>query len=154
MHHPRAVAPHRRRRRHVTTPVLSVTGLVKSFKAPDGEQTTIVDIPHFAVDVEEQITVRGASGSGKTTFLNLVAGILQADRGNVTIAGREITPLSESARDRFRATHIGYVFQNFNLLHGYTALESVMLGMIFGPGGDAVRARHLLDRVGLSHRMH
>jgi putative ABC transport system ATP-binding protein len=64
-----------------------------------------------------------------------------------------MTGQSESARDRLRASAIGYVFQNFNLLHGYTALENVMLGMLFGPGVDRQRAAHLLERVGLSHRL-
>jgi putative ABC transport system ATP-binding protein len=99
------------------------------------------------------VAVRGASGSGKTTFLNLIAGILQADTGTITLDGHEMTTLSESGRDRVRATTIGYVFQNFNLLQGYTALENVMLGMLFGAGVDAARARGLLERVGLSHRI-
>jgi putative ABC transport system ATP-binding protein len=137
----------------VTAPLLEITGLIKSFASPDGESTTIVDIPEFRLGAEEHVAIRGASGSGKTTFLNLIAGILQADRGDIMLAGKPLSRLSESGRDRLRADTIGYVFQNFNLLHGYTALENVLLGMLFGPGVDVTRAKQLLDRVGLSHRL-
>ncbi|MBK9241632.1 MAG: ATP-binding cassette domain-containing protein [Acidobacteria bacterium] len=85
------------------------------------------------------MAVRSASGSGKTTFLNLIAGILQADKGTIVLAGQTMTSLSESGRDRVRAKTIGYVFQNFNLLQGYTAIENVMLGMLFGSGVDRAR---------------
>lgn len=133
--------------------LLDITGLQKSFSSPDGERTLIVDVPRFTLAAGEQVAVRGASGSGKTTFLNLIAGILQADTGTITLDGNNMTTLSESGRDRVRAKTIGYVFQNFNLLQGYTAHENVMLGMLFGAGVDAARARGLLERVGLSHRI-
>ena len=137
----------------VTAPLLEIDGLVKSFKAPDGEVTTIIDVPRFSVLAREHVAIRGASGSGKTTFLNLIAGILQADRGRIVLGGTEVTALSESGRDRLRAAMIGYVFQNFNLLQGYTAFENVLLGMLFGRGPDVPYARHLLKRVGLEHRL-
>jgi len=133
--------------------LLDITGLQKSFSSPDGERTLIVDVPRFTLAAGEQVAVRGASGSGKTTFLNLIAGILQADTGTITLDGNNMTTLSESGRDRVRAKTIGYVFQNFNLLQGYTAHENVMLGMLFGAGVDSARARGLLERVGLSHRI-
>ena len=100
-----------------------------------------------------QIALRGSSGAGKTTFLNLIAGILQADSGRIVVAGEEMTALSESGRDGLRARHIGYIFQTFNLLAGYTALENIMLGMMFGKGIDSNFAQHLLERVGLGDRM-
>jgi putative ABC transport system ATP-binding protein len=137
----------------VSAPLLEITDLVKAFTAPDGEQTTIVDIRSFTLDSQDQVAIRGASGSGKTTFLNLIAGILQADKGRIVLDGQELTKLSESGRDRLRARTIGYVFQNFNLLQGYTALENVLLGMMFGSGVDAKHARHLMERVGLGNRM-
>ena len=131
----------------MTAALLDITGLAKSFAAPDGERSLIVDIPAFALAPGEQVAVRGASGSGKTTFLNLIAGILQADRGRIMLDGQDLATLSESRRDRLRATTIGYVFQNFNLLQGYTALENVMLGMLFGPGIDRVASRLLRGHV-------
>lgn len=133
--------------------LLDVIGLVKTFATPEGERTTIVDVARFRVQPREQVAIMGSSGSGKTTFLNLIAGILAADRGRVMLAGTELTALTESGRDRFRASTIGYVFQSFNLLQGYTALENVLLGMLFGAGPDVAHARKLLDEVGLSHRL-
>lgn len=133
--------------------VLEVSELKKGFVSPDGERTLIVDVPRFAVAEAEQIALQGSSGSGKTTLLNLIAGILQPDSGSIVIAGQEIGKLSEAGRDRARAQSIGYVFQTFNLLQGYTALENVLLGMMFGRGADAEYAKALLERVGLKDRM-
>ena len=138
----------------MTPALLDIAGLAKSFAAPDGARSLIVDIPAFTLAPGEQVAVRGASGSGKTTLLNLIAGILQSDRGRIVLAGQDLAALPESRRDRLRATTIGYVFQNFNLLQGYSALENVMLGMLFGPGIDRERARALLERVGLGDRLH
>ena len=134
-------------------PLVEVTDLEKSFTSPEGDKTLIVDVPRFQLAEGEHVAVRGASGSGKTTFLNLIAGILQADQGRIVVAGQDMTNRSESGRDRLRSRTIGYVFQNFYLLQGYSALENVMLGMLFGPGVDKARARQLLERVGLGHRM-
>ncbi|MCZ6571879.1 MAG: ABC transporter ATP-binding protein [Planctomycetota bacterium] len=135
-------------------PVLEVTNLKKSYVAPDGERTPILDLPQFSIDAGRQVALRGASGSGKTTFLNLVAGVLRADEGRVVLAGLDLTVLSEAERDRMRARNVGYVFQTFNLLQGYTALENVLLGMMFGKGLDRAAAEALLERVGLHDRMH
>ena len=134
-------------------PVLEVIDLKKSFISPDGERTQVVDVAKFSLQDGQQMALQGSSGSGKTTFLNLIAGILQADSGDVLIAGENLTTLSESDRDRLRANTMGYVFQTFNLLQGYTALENVLLGMMFGPGPDRQRAQELLERVGLKDRM-
>jgi putative ABC transport system ATP-binding protein len=97
----------------------------------------------------------GRSGSGKTTLLHLIAGISRPDEGVIRIDGVDIARLPEAGRDRFRADKIGYVFQTFNLLPGFTALENVLLGMSFATGrAKPERAKHLLDRVGLAHRLH
>jgi putative ABC transport system ATP-binding protein len=73
----------------------------------------------------------------------------------VTIDGVDLAKLHEVGRDRFRARKIGFVFQTFNLLPAFTALENVLVGMTFaGQGADRARATHLLERVGLAHRMH
>ena len=134
-------------------PLLTIIDLQKAYISPEGSQTPIIDIPHFEMEEGTQIALRGSSGAGKTTFLNLIAGILQADSGRIVVVGEEITTLSEPGRDRLRASHIGYIFQTFNLLPGYTALENVMLGMMFGKGIDATFAQHLLERVGLGNRL-
>jgi len=133
--------------------VLETTDLKKSFVSPDGQRSVVIDIPRFEMNEGEQLALQGASGSGKTTFLNLIAGILQADGGRIVVAGQEISDLSEAQRDRVRALSIGYIFQTFNLLQGYTALENVALGMMFGHGVDYGRARELLEQVGLKDRL-
>jgi ABC-type lipoprotein export system ATPase subunit len=136
-----------------STPLLQIEGLRKSYRDPDGRQARVVDIASFALQHREQIALSGASGSGKTTFLNLIAGILTPDEGRIRLDGNEITALSESARDRLRARSIGYIFQTFNLLQGYTCLENVLLGMSFGPGANRAHAESLLRRVGLGDRL-
>jgi ABC-type lipoprotein export system ATPase subunit len=134
--------------------MLAVADLKKSFLSPEGERVEIVNVATFAIAAGEQVALRGESGSGKTTFLNLIAGILAADTGRVTIDGAEMTALSEPQRDRLRADKLGYIFQTFNLLQGFTVIENVVLGMSFGPrGADRAHAREVLQRVGLGHRL-
>ena len=134
--------------------MLAIHGLTKSYAAPDGGRAVIVDIPTFALAAGQQLALRGESGSGKTTFLHLIAGILSADTGRIDIDGTDMAALGEPKRDRLRAEKLGYIFQTFNLLQGYTVLENVLLGMSFGPGADRTRARAVLERVGLGDRVH
>ncbi len=134
--------------------MLQIRDLHKSFREPDGSPLPILDIKEFHVAGGEQVVLMGRSGSGKTTLLHVIAGISRPDSGIVKIDGTDITRLSEAGRDRFRADKIGYVFQTFNLLPGFSALENVLLGMSFAGGkADPARARDLLDRVGLRHRL-
>src|SRR5687767_3408543 len=135
-------------------PLAEVTGLKKNFQAPDGTALKVIDVGAFSVDDKAQVGIRGRSGTGKTTFLHLLAGILKPDAGAVRIDGLEISGLDEPERDRYRARKVGYIFQTFNLLPGFTALENVMLGMAFGPGADSDHAEALLRRVGLGDRLH
>ena len=134
-------------------PLLEISQLQKSFVTPDGAAQRVIDIPAFTLDERAQVALSGESGSGKTTFLHLIAGILKPDSGSIHIAGRAMSALPESERDRLRATSIGYIFQTFNLLQGYTCLENVLLGMSFGPGVDREFAITLLQRVGLESRL-
>jgi len=133
--------------------LLRITGLEKSFRAPDGARHRIVEVPEFALAANDEFALAGESGSGKTTFLNLIAGILRADAGTIQLDGAAVSSFSESERDRFRATTIGYIFQTLNLLQGYTCLENVLLGMSFGAGADRAFAEALLKRVGLGNRL-
>ncbi len=135
--------------------MLEVTDLRKSFPTPEGGHVEVVRVAAFNLAAGAQCALRGESGSGKTTFLNLIAGLLAADHGRVAVGGEIMTDLPEARRDRLRAAKIGFIFQTFNLLQGHTVLENVLLGMGFGPkGADAAHARELLARVGLSHRLH
>ncbi|HVU88430.1 MAG TPA: ABC transporter ATP-binding protein [Pirellulales bacterium] len=134
--------------------MLVLKNVKKSFIEPDGSRLPILDIPEFHVAAGEQIALMGRSGCGKTTLLHVISGISRPDSGLVQVAGCDLGTLSEHGRDRFRADHIGYVFQTFNLLPGFSALENVLLGMSFTTGRvDESRARHLLSQVGLSHRL-
>ena len=134
--------------------LLEIRDLRKSFVAPDGSRHEVVRIPGFRLEARSQLALSGESGTGKTTFLHLIAGILSPDSGSILFEGRDIARLSESERDRLRAGAIGYIFQTFNLLQGFTVLENVLLGMAFGPGADRARALQLLRRVGLGERIH
>ena len=133
--------------------LLEIQNLEKSFPSPDGGHLKVLAVEDFRMVPGAQVAIHGESGSGKTTFLHLVAGILRADCGSVKLNGCEVTAMSEAARDRLRATSIGYIFQTFNLLQGFTCLENVILGMSFGPGVDAPRARSLLIKAGLGDRL-
>jgi putative ABC transport system ATP-binding protein len=135
--------------------ILSLRNVSKSFRETDGNMLEVVRLRQFDLGTGEQVVLVGESGSGKSTLLNLIAGILLPDKGEIAVNGMEPTKLSEAARDRFRAANIGYVFQSFNLLQGFTALENVLLGQMFGGGsGGADRAIQLLRSVGLEHRLH
>jgi ABC-type lipoprotein export system ATPase subunit len=133
--------------------MLLVKNLKKSFVEPGGGVLPILDVEEFQLAAGEQAVLSGRSGCGKTTLLHVIAGISTPDSGEVRVDGRDSTRLGEADRDRFRAETIGYVFQSFNLLPGFTALENVLLGMAFGHGRrDVRRAKELLKRVGLGHR--
>jgi ABC-type lipoprotein export system ATPase subunit len=134
--------------------MLSLRNVKKSYTEPDGNPLPILDIPQFDVANGEQVVLVGKSGCGKTTLLHTICGITRADAGQIVIDGIDIAQRSEALVDRVRAARIGYVFQTFNLLSGFSALENVLLGMTFAAGKrDRERALHLLDRVGLSHRL-
>ena len=134
-------------------PVLGLTGLRKSYPTPEGTTKTVVAVASFTVPQRAQVAIKGESGSGKTTFLNLIAGIVKPDAGSIVLNGAELTTLSEAKRDRLRATTLGCVYQSFNLLQGYTCLENVLIAMSFGAGRDVGFATTLLERVGLAHRL-
>ena len=114
----------------------------------------VLDIPRWQVAEADKVAIFGPSGSGKSTLLHALAGLLLPSRGRLTVFDHSLGEMTEAQRDAFRARHIGYIFQNFNLLQGFSALENVLLGMAFAPCRvDVEAAEHLLDEVGLSHRL-
>jgi ABC-type lipoprotein export system ATPase subunit len=134
---------------------LELRNVTKSYREPGGGRLPVLNVQEFKLASGEQVVLVGSSGGGKTTLLNIIAGITVADGGEVLVGGTDLTKLPEAARDRFRAERIGYVFQTFNLLPAFTALENVLLGMSFGgKRADRSRAIKLLERVGLGHRLH
>lgn len=100
----------------------------------------------------EQMLLTGGSGSGKSTLLHLISGLMEPTEGGVLVAGTGVHSLHGAKRDLFRGRTIGMVFQTFNLLHGFSALENVMAAMMFSaiPRGEhAGRARGLLEHLGI-----
>jgi putative ABC transport system ATP-binding protein len=122
----------------------------------EGTRKVRAAIDSLVVQNGEKLALTGPSGCGKSTLLNIVAGLLAAGSGSVRVLGEDITRLSIPALDDFRGRHIGFVWQSFNLLESFSAMENVLIGMRFGRWGSAharrARADELLDRVGLSHR--
>ncbi len=133
--------------------------LKKRFVSPDGSAAPVIDVESFSLADGEHVALVGGSGTGKTTLLHLIAGILTPDGGKIlydaTTANRvDLAQLSEAERDVFRGRHIGYIFQTHHLLPGFTALENVLLGMSFtGRSADPAWAKHLLQAVGLADRL-
>jgi putative ABC transport system ATP-binding protein len=133
--------------------ILEMKNVIKRYRTPEGGINDVINIKNFDIEQGEQTALAGESGSGKTTFLNLIAGILRAEEGSIMLAGTALESLTEGRRDQLRAQTLGYIFQTFNLLQSYTAVENVMLGMMFGPGADHTTAVSLLERVGLKNRI-
>ncbi|MBP7600000.1 MAG: ABC transporter ATP-binding protein [Thermoflexales bacterium] len=101
----------------------------------------------------EVLCMMGPSGSGKTTLLNIIGGLDTPSRGHVTVDGANVVTLNEEKLARLRLTRMGFVFQNFNLLSSFTALENVQVPMVLLGNNNPKRARELLGLVGLSDRM-
>ena len=136
-------------------PIVQVRGVSKSYRRDSMAIPVLRDI---SLDVPEGefLGLMGPSGSGKTTLLNLIAGIDRPDAGSVAVAGTDVTKLSESEAARWRATHIGFVFQFYNLLPVLTAFENVELPLLLAPLSKAERKKHVetaLTLVGLTDRM-
>jgi ABC-type lipoprotein export system ATPase subunit len=132
--------------------LLEVKDLKKSFLSPAGKMEMILHVPKFSLEGRAQVALEGASGSGKTTFLHLLAGVLPADSGKITMDGHSLHLLREAARDQLRAQEIGYVFQSFNLLSGFSCLENLTLSMNLAGQSDLEHAHALLHAVGLQDR--
>jgi putative ABC transport system ATP-binding protein len=105
------------------SPVLRIEGL--RFAWPGG--APLIDIESFAVQAGERVFLHGPSGSGKSTLLNLVAGTLLPVGGRIEVAGEAVTGAGERVRDRLRADHVGFVFQQFNLLPYLSVIDNVVL---------------------------
>ena len=114
-------------------------------------------LPDLTLHANEELALVGPSGSGKTTLLHVLAGLLTPTKGEVEVAGESLTEMPRGRLEKFRAWHIGLVFQDFHLVDGYTALENVVVALAAAgvPVGEAKgRARALLRDLGLGHRLH
>lgn len=130
-----------------------VEHLCQRVRDADGWLDILQDVS-FEIAAGQTAAVVGASGSGKSTLLGLVAGLDVPSSGDVTIFGDRLFALDEDGRAAWRARHLGFVFQSFQLLSQMTALENVMLPLeLAGQRHAEDRARTLLDRVGLADRL-
>jgi len=117
-----------------------------------GSPEPVVRVRAFSMDPGEQVVVTGSSGKGKSTLLHLVAGLMKPSSGEVIVAGAALGSMHGSQLDRFRGRHIGMVFQTFQLLHGFSALENVLAALMFSDlpkGQHRARGLELLERLGL-----
>lgn len=112
------------------TSILSLTGV--RYRWP-GRASFALDIPDFQLARSESVLLLGESGSGKSTLLSLICGTITADDGIVQVAETDIASLSAGKRDRFRAEHIGLIFQQFNLLPYASVLDNILLPLRFAP---------------------
>ncbi len=139
----------------MTNPIVQIRGVSKSYRR-DSMKVPVLNNITLDVPAGEFVGLMGPSGSGKTTLLNLIAGIDRPDSGQVSVAGTDVAQLSESQLAKWRATHIGFVFQFYNLIPVLTAYENVELPLLLAPLSKKQRREHVetaLALVGLSDRV-
>ena len=137
-----------------TVPILETRALTKTYGRAGSTLTVLRDVD-LSLAPGDTLAIVGPSGSGKTTLLGLCAGLDSPSSGTVALAGHDLGPLDEDARARVRNDHVGFIFQNFQLLSTLTALENVLVPLeLRGHGADRRQAEQLLTQVGLGGRMH
>jgi putative ABC transport system ATP-binding protein len=135
---------------------LSITDLV--YRWPR-QSTPCLDIPRFEIAAGEHVFLHGPSGSGKSTLLGLLGGVAVPQAGYISVLGRDLANMSGHARDRLRADHIGFIFQQFNLLPWLSALDNVLLPCTFSAlrkaraGAAREEAGRLLTDLDLAPRL-
>ncbi len=138
----------------MTTPIVRITDLRFSWPG----QPPLLDVSTFQLNAGERLFLRGPSGSGKSTLLGLIAGVLEAGQGEISVLGHDMTKMSGSQRDQVRADHLGVIFQLFNLVPYLSVVQNVILPCRFSKrrqnevavsGGADQEARRLLAQLGL-----
>ena len=122
------------------------------FRWPNQDRATI-DLPELKIDQGERIFLQGPSGSGKSTLLSLVGGILVAESGSLRVLGEELKSLSRARRDAFRVTHLGFIFQLFNLLSYLSLEENVLLPLRFSKKRALRAGRNQAERLEEAQRL-
>lgn len=126
-----------------------------SCTSPDRNQRPVLQIPHWQVTAGQQLFIQGPSGCGKTTLLNLLTGMLTADSGSISLLNKNLSTMSAHQRDRFRARHIGVVFQQFNLISYLSVADNIRLAAHFGHTGEKGRGKFLESKlVALLDQLH
>ena len=132
--------------------MLKVERLTKTYPATAGALTVLRDVS-FSLNAGDSLAIVGPSGSGKTTLLGLCAGLDLPTSGDVLLAGESLQGRDEDSRAQLRNTHVGFVFQNFQLIPTLTGLENVLVPLgLRGESGREAEAQALLERVGLGER--
>ncbi len=138
-----------------STPVIAAHGLAKSY--PSGEEVLhVLERTELEISAGERIAVLGASGIGKSTLLHLLGGLDHPDAGTISFRGDDLATMDERRLASYRNHEVGFVFQFFQLLPEFTALENVMMPLLVGRETDQVaeRSADLLEQVGLGARSH
>lgn len=129
-----------------------VKEISKAFESPDESKVEVLKGVEFSLEKGSVLKLHGASGTGKSTLLNIISGLLLPDKGSVLINGIKVNSLKESQRDSFRAENIGYIFQTFNLLSPFSVIENVYAPSAFAgilKAGFKKKAEQVLKDVGL-----
>jgi len=137
--------------------LLHLAGVTRTVQLIDAPALTILSGVDLEVTVGDRVSIVGRSGSGKTTLLNLLGLLDNPTSGTMLFDDRPVQSLSSGARDRLRGKEVGFIFQQFNLLQGRTALENVMTPLLYAEGRQfwqrARIATEMLERVGLGDRL-
>ena len=131
---------------------IEIKGLRKRFGI-EGNKIEVIKNLNFSLESGSFEIIMGQSGSGKSTLLHLMAGLLDADDGEIIVGNTEISKLNDEKKTMFRRKNIGLIFQDFNLIPTLTAEENVMLPLLLDRKNDNKKAKELLDLLGLSNRM-
>lgn len=116
-----------------------------------------IRFPDISLHAKQELVLVGPSGSGKTTLLHMLAGLLKPTKGSIRVAGERMSDLPQRRLERFRAQHIGIVFQDFHLIAGYSSLENVVVALAAAgtPLAEArFKAKELLSELDLAHRLY
>ena len=137
--------------------LLHLAGVTRTVQLVDAPPLTILSGVDLDVAVGDRVSIVGRSGSGKSTLLNLLGLLDNPTTGDLEFDGRPVRSFSSAERDRVRGRDVGFIFQQFNLLQGRTALENVMTPLLYAEGKQFWQRRRIatemLDRVGLGHRL-
>ena len=133
--------------------MIEVKNLAKTYQRGDGTPVMALKDISFTIGAGEFVTVRGASGSGKSSLLNILGCLDTPTSGIYRLAGEDVSGYSDEQRSRLRCSRIGFIFQTFNLLPRTTALENIEVPALYsGERIDEAKAAALLERVGLAER--
>lgn len=139
----------------MTQPLITLSHVHKRYQR-GGQSVPVLQDLSLTVNAGDFVALMGPSGSGKSTLLNLIAGIDRPDAGEISIGGQDIAKLSEAALARWRAQHVGFIFQFYNLIPVLTAFENVALPLQLTEASSSEKHRRVteaLAQVGLADRM-